>query len=208
MAATGTIGARPWNAQHAAGKQRAGRDRHEARRMRQQPRDHVEADQERDQQQIRPQDGGCAVGRRRFGEHRGLFLAVRGRRHRYHGGCPAFHPFGDDCGERVEPVGQRRRAGLQDQRRFDLAQEAVGDGGNRGEAGPGGDLGGHEFLAAPGADDDVGPRRRSRRRPETMRSLAFLRAASCGNTSMPPAASISSDTQPRPEIIGSSHSSK
>ena len=30
---------------------------------------------------------------------------------------------------------------------------------------------------------------------ETMRSLAFLRAASCGNTSMPPAASISSDTQ-------------
>ncbi len=43
---------------------------------------------------------------------------------------------------------------------------------------------------------------------ETMRSLAFFLAASAGNTSMPPAASISSDTQPSPEIIGSSHSSK
>ena len=43
---------------------------------------------------------------------------------------------------------------------------------------------------------------------DTMRSLAFLRTASCGNTSMPPAASISSETQRRPEIIGSSHSSK
>ena len=42
----------------------------------------------------------------------------------------------------------------------------------------------------------------------TMRSLAFLRLASCGNTSMPPAASISSDTHLRPEIIGASHSSK
>ncbi len=42
----------------------------------------------------------------------------------------------------------------------------------------------------------------------TIRSLALLRAASCGNTSTPPAISISSDTQPMPEIIGSSHSSK
>ena len=42
----------------------------------------------------------------------------------------------------------------------------------------------------------------------TMRSLAFLCSASAGNTSMPPAASISSDTHLMPEIIGSSHSSK
>src|SRR5664280_56907 len=42
--------------------------------------------------------------------------------------------------------------------------------------------------------------------PDTMRSLAFLRRLSCGNTSTPPAASISSDTQPSPAIIGSSHS--
>ena len=42
----------------------------------------------------------------------------------------------------------------------------------------------------------------------TMRSLAFLRNDSAGNTSAPPAASISSATQRIPEIIGSSHSSK
>ena len=34
-------------------------------------------------------------------------------------------PFRNDRGERVEPVGERGRAGLQDQRRFDLAQPAV-----------------------------------------------------------------------------------
>src|SRR5262249_60382673 len=44
--------------------------------------------------------------------------------------------------------------------------------------------------------------------PDTMRSLAFLRFDSAGNTSMPPAISTSSATQPMPEIIGSSHSSK
>ncbi len=44
--------------------------------------------------------------------------------------------------------------------------------------------------------------------PETMRSLAFFLTASSGNTSTPPAAPTNSDTQPRPEIIGSSHSSK
>lgn len=36
----------------------------------------------------------------------------------------------------------------------------------------------------------------------TMRSLALFRPASCANTSMPPAAVISSDTQPMPEIVG------
>src|SRR6185437_1431676 len=44
--------------------------------------------------------------------------------------------------------------------------------------------------------------------PDTMRSLAVLRLLSWGNNSMPPAHSMSSDTQPSPEIIGSSHSSK
>jgi len=42
----------------------------------------------------------------------------------------------------------------------------------------------------------------------TMRSFAFLRRDSSGKTSTPPAMSISSATQPMPEIIGSSHSSK
>jgi hypothetical protein len=45
-------------------------------------------------------------------------------------------------------------------------------------------------------------------RGATMRSLAFLRSASSGKTSVPPAVSISSETHLRPEIIGSSHSSK
>ena len=45
-------------------------------------------------------------------------------------------------------------------------------------------------------------------RGDTMRSLAFFCAASAGNTSTPPAVSISSDTHLMPEIIGSSHSSK
>ena len=53
-----------------------------------------------------------------------------------------------------------------------------------------------------------GTRSDQHRRRTTMRSLAFLCAASCGNTSMPPAASINSDTHAMPEIIGSSHSSK
>ena len=42
----------------------------------------------------------------------------------------------------------------------------------------------------------------------TMRSLADLQAARSAKISLPPAASISSETQPMPEIIGSSHSSK
>src|SRR5262249_31750055 len=40
---------------------------------------------------------------------------------------------------------------------------------------------------------------------DTMRSLAFLRADSAGNTSTPPAISMSSATQRMPEIIGSAH---
>ena len=43
---------------------------------------------------------------------------------------------------------------------------------------------------------------------DTMRSRALLRSARFANTSTPPAAATSSDTQPMPAIIGSSHSSK
>ena len=120
----------------------------------------------------------------------------------------AIDPFRDDARQRVEAVGQRGRAGLQDQRRLDLAQEAVAHRRDRVEARPRRDLRRHEFLAAPGADDDVGLRGDhvvAATRCGPWRSCA---RASSGNTSMPPAASISSDTQPMPEIIGSSHSSK
>src|SRR5262249_47003036 len=65
-------------------------------------------------------------------------------------------PFLDDGGERVEAVGQRRRPRLQDERRLDLAHKVIAHGGNVGETRPRRDLGWHEFLAAPGADDDVG----------------------------------------------------
>jgi iron complex transport system substrate-binding protein len=43
---------------------------------------------------------------------------------------------------------------------------------------------------------------------ETVRSFALLWDARPANTSSPPATAMSSDTQPIPEIIGSSHSSK
>ena len=81
-------------------------------------------------------------------------------------GGAVFHPFGDDLCERIQPVGQRRRARLQDDGGFDLAQETIGDGGYCSKSGPGGDFGGHEFLAAPGADDDVGPGRDDRFRQD------------------------------------------
>ena len=56
----------------------------------------------------------------------------------------------------VQPVGQCRRAGLQDQRRFDLVQLTVA---HRRHAGPAGACGhplGSKLLAAPRADDQVG----------------------------------------------------
>src|SRR5262249_45218389 len=65
-------------------------------------------------------------------------------------------PLLDDAGKRVEAVGQRRRTGLQNEWRLDLAQEAVAHCRNLSESRPRRDLGRHEFLAAPGADDDVG----------------------------------------------------
>src|SRR5258706_4726483 len=48
------------------------------------------------------------------------------------------------------------RPRLQNERRLDLAQEAVAHGGNLSEARPRRDFCRHELLAAPGADDDVG----------------------------------------------------
>src|SRR5262249_1763521 len=42
---------------------------------------------------------------------------------------PARAPFLEEAGGRVDPVGHRRRPRLQDERRFDLAQEAVAHGG-------------------------------------------------------------------------------
>src|SRR5262245_40373450 len=71
----------------------------------------------------------------------------------------AFRPFANDGGHLIEPVGQRRWARLQNQRRLYFTQPAGGDGGNFGKAGPGGDFPRYEFLAAPGSDDDVRPSR-------------------------------------------------
>src|SRR5579862_8601832 len=76
----------------------------------------------------------------------------------YHTRGAAFHPFGDDCGKRIEAVGQRGRTRLQNQRRFYLAQKTSGDRGNSVKSGAGSDFCRHKFLAAPGADDDVGAR--------------------------------------------------
>src|SRR4029078_11278070 len=71
----------------------------------------------------------------------------------------AFRPIAHDGGHLIEPVGERRRARLQNQRRLDFAQPAGGDGGNFGKAGPGSDFSRCKFLAAPGSDDDVRPSR-------------------------------------------------
>src|SRR5262249_25401143 len=65
-------------------------------------------------------------------------------------------PLLDDGRECVQPVGQRGRPGLQNERRFDLAQEAVAHGGNFGEARPRRDFVRYKLFAAPGADDDLG----------------------------------------------------
>ena len=117
-------------------------------------------------------------------------------------------PFGDDAGERIEAVGQRRRSRLQDERRFDLAQEAVAHrrdlcrSPDAPRPSPGTNFLPHQeptMMSGCAAITSCG---------DTMRSLAFLRSDSSGNTSMPPATSINSATQRMPEIIGSSHSSK
>jgi cell volume regulation protein A len=68
----------------------------------------------------------------------------------------ASRPFRDDALQRIEAVGQGGGAGLQDQRRFDFAQMAAAHRRDGVEARTGGEFCRHEFLAAPGADNDVG----------------------------------------------------
>ena len=184
MPSTGTASASGRRSQRRAGEQRGGDHRIEVRQVRQQPRGHDQPDQECHQQQVRPQVGevrfmvgelavigtgpmlrSIAAGHSIFCGH---VMARRSTR------APCICPFRDDAFQRIEPVGQRRRAGLQDQRRLDLAQEAVAHRRDGVEARPRRDLRRHEFLAAPGADDDVGLRPRSPASAVTMRSLALF----------------------------------
>jgi len=63
----------------------------------------------------------------------------------------------DDGLKRFQSVGQRGRARLQNDRRLDFVQCAVPHSWYPFETGSAGELLGAEFLAAPRADDDVGP---------------------------------------------------
>src|ERR1700733_7029013 len=58
--------------------------------------------------------------------------------------------------DRIEPICQRRRAGLQDQRRFYLDNASVADSRNLAPARPLSDFVGDYFLAAPRRQDHVG----------------------------------------------------
>src|SRR6266581_1096679 len=90
-------------------------------------------------------------------------------------------PFFHDGDERVEPVGQRRRSRLQDQRRLDLAQEAGPHRRDRAKTRAASDFGRNEFLAAPRPDDDVGRRRNDFfGRGDTVLG-ALVRGARCEN---------------------------
>jgi hypothetical protein len=57
--------------------------------------------------------------------------------------------------QRIEPVEQRGRAGLEDDRRLDFLDFAIAHRGNGIPTGSRGNLVGSEFLAAPGTEDDV-----------------------------------------------------
>ena len=105
----------------------------------------------------------------------------------------AARPVADDAHQLIEPVGERGRSRLQDHRRLDLVQLAVAHRRDRGKPGRAVTFSGtnflphHEPMMMSGAAAITSS-------AETMRSLAFLSRASAGNTSMPPAASTSSDT--------------
>ena len=103
---------------------------------------------------------------------------------------------------------QRNGPRLQDIGRFDLVELSVPDRRDSLETRPLADSLGAEFLAAPGSDDQSGERRMTQSGPDRMRCLASGRLARSAKISSPPAMSISSETQPMPQIIGSSHSSK
>ena len=109
--------------------------------------------------------------------------------------------------ERAQPVGQRGRPRLQDQRRLDLVKSTVPHGRNFREARPGSDLLGPNFLPHHDPMITSGPRAMTSA-AVTTRSFADFPPARSANMSVPPAASINSDTHAMPEIIGSSHSSK
>jgi hypothetical protein len=57
---------------------------------------------------------------------------------------------------RIQPVGERGRTGLQDQRRFDLDNAVVADRRNLVSARPFFDPVRHDFLAAPRCQNDIG----------------------------------------------------
>ncbi len=77
----------------------------------------------------------------------------------------------------IEPVDQRRRSRLQDDRRLDFDDAIVADrrAGHSSRALP--DLVANDLLAAPGRQDDIGRRAAITWSDETMRSLADFRYA-------------------------------
>src|SRR6202035_2033821 len=112
------------------------------------------------------------------------------------------------CGENcIEAIGQCCGCWLQYQRRFDLDDSIVSYRRDRIPAGSLPDFIWNDLLAAPRGENDVG--RGSNhvlwRNNTVSGCLCFLRS---GNTSSPPAISMSSETQPMPLMSGSSHSSK
>src|SRR3954454_3123164 len=66
-------------------------------------------------------------------------------------------PIRNNGFQRIEAVGQCGGAGLQNERRLDLAKEPVAHRRNGVEARAGREFRRHEFLAAPRADHDIGP---------------------------------------------------
>ena len=92
-------------------------------------------------------------------------LRLSGRRDDAAGAARAL-PFGDDGDDRASsPSVSAAGPGCRISGDLISRSEAVAHGGNVREARPRRDLRRHEFLAAPGADDDVGLWPRSRRRP-------------------------------------------
>src|SRR5260370_10353986 len=60
------------------------------------------------------------------------------------------------CDDRIEPIRQRGRTGLQDQRRFDLDDAVVTDGGDLAPARPFPDLVRHDLFTTPRRQDHIG----------------------------------------------------
>ena len=106
-------------------------------------------------------------------------------------------------------IGQHRRAGVEDVRRLDLVQLAIAYRRDRLPARSGRHLFQAETAAAPGPTISSGARRHHVLRIlDDALAAQRLNGASSAKQSSPPASSISSLTQPMPEISGSFHSSK